>query len=47
LSAAPPVAIGRTTARELTKHGAHCAVAEMATLRSLALTTFNLLKTRT
>jgi uroporphyrinogen-III synthase len=47
LSAAPPVAIGRTTARELTKYGAHCAVAETATLRSLALTTFNLLKTRT
>lgn len=47
LSAAPPVAIGRTTARELTKYGARCAVAEMATLRSLALTTFNLLKTRT
>ncbi len=47
LSAAPPVAIGRTTARELTKHGARCAVAEMATLRSLALTTFNLLKSRT
>ena len=46
LSAAPPVAIGRTTARELTKHGARCAVAEVATLRSLALTTFNLLKSR-
>jgi|HubBroStandDraft_6_1064221.scaffolds.fasta_scaffold122757_2 uroporphyrinogen-III synthase len=47
LSAAPPVAIGRTTARELTRHGARCAVAEVATLRSLALTTFNLLKSRT
>jgi len=47
LAAAPPVAIGRTTARELTRHGARCAVAEVATLRSLALTTFNLLKTRT
>ena len=47
VSVAPPVAIGRTTARELTKRGARCAVAEMATLRSLALTTFNLLKTRT
>jgi uroporphyrinogen-III synthase len=47
LSAASPVAIGRTTARELGKYGARCAVAEMATLRSLALTTFNLLKTRT
>jgi uroporphyrinogen-III synthase len=47
VAAAPPVAIGRTTARELTRHGARCAVAEVATLRSLALTTFNLLKTRT
>jgi len=47
LSGAPPVAIGRTTARELTRHGARCAVAEVATLRSLALTTFNLLKSRT
>jgi uroporphyrinogen-III synthase len=47
LAAAPPVAIGRTTARELSRHGARCAVAEVATLRSLALTTFNLLKTRT
>jgi uroporphyrinogen-III synthase len=46
LAGAPPVAIGRTTARELTRHGARCAVAEVATLHSLALTTFNLLKTR-
>jgi uroporphyrinogen III methyltransferase/synthase len=46
LSTAAPVAIGRTTARELATHGARCAVAEVATLRSLALTTFNLLHKR-
>lgn len=47
VSAALPVAIGRTTARELAVRGARCAVAEVATLRSLALTTFQLLQTRT
>jgi uroporphyrinogen-III synthase len=47
LSSANAVAIGRTTARELIVRGAKCAVAEMATLRSLALTTFQVLQTRT
>jgi uroporphyrinogen-III synthase len=47
VSAAVTVAIGRTTARELAVRGARCAVAEVATLRSLALTTFQLLQTRT
>ncbi|GAC1451514.1 MAG: hypothetical protein PVSMB6_01140 [Steroidobacteraceae bacterium] len=46
MSAAPAVAIGRTTARELAKYGARCTVAETATLRGLALATFNLLKPR-
>lgn len=46
LSAAVPVAIGRTTARELASRGRPAAVAEHATLRSLALTTLQLLQTR-
>jgi uroporphyrinogen-III synthase len=46
LSEAIAVAIGRTTARELTTRGRAAAVAESATLRSLALTTFHLLQTR-
>ena len=46
LSEAIAVAIGRTTARELTTRGRSATVAEAATLRSLALTTFRLLQTR-
>jgi len=46
LSEAIAVAIGRTTARELTARGRSATVAEAATLRSLALTTFRLLQTR-
>ena len=46
LSAAVAVAIGRTTARELTARGRAAAVADTATLHSLALTTFRLLQTR-
>jgi uroporphyrinogen-III synthase len=46
LAGAAPVAIGRTTARELSARGLAATVAEAATLRSLALTTFNLLQTR-
>jgi uroporphyrinogen-III synthase len=46
LSEAIAVAIGRTTARELTARGRSATVAEAATLRSLAQTTFRLLQTR-
>jgi uroporphyrinogen-III synthase len=46
LASAAPVAIGRTTARELTARGLPATVAEAATLHSLALTTFHLLQTR-
>ena len=46
LSEAIAVAIGRTTARELTARGRAAAVAEAATLRGVALTTFRLLQTR-
>jgi uroporphyrinogen-III synthase len=46
LSHAAPVAIGRTTARELKSRGLTATVAETPTLRSLALTTFQLLQTR-
>lgn len=46
LTSAAPIAIGRTTARELTARGLPATVAEAATLHSLALTTFNLLQTR-
>jgi uroporphyrinogen-III synthase len=46
LSGAAAIAIGRTTARELVAHGHAAVVAESATLRSLALTTFRLLQAR-
>ena len=46
LASAAPVAIGRTTARELSARGLPATVAEAATLHSLALTTFHLLQTR-
>jgi uroporphyrinogen-III synthase len=46
LSEAIAVAIGRTTARELTARGRTATVAEAATLRGVALTTFRLLQTR-
>ena len=46
LTSAAPVAIGRTTARELSARGLPATVAEAATLHSLALTTFHLLQTR-
>lgn len=43
---APPVAIGRTTARELAARGRSATVAETPTLRGLALTTLRLLQTK-
>ncbi|MGH8304986.1 MAG: uroporphyrinogen-III synthase, partial [Steroidobacteraceae bacterium] len=46
LAHAPPVAIGRTTARELSARGRSAAIAETPTLRALALTTLRLLQTR-
>jgi uroporphyrinogen-III synthase len=46
LSGAAAVAIGRTTARELSARGHTAVVAEAATLRSLARTTFRLLQAR-
>jgi uroporphyrinogen-III synthase len=46
LSGAAAVAIGRTTARELTTRGHAAVVAESATLHGLALTTLRLLQTR-
>jgi uroporphyrinogen-III synthase len=46
LSAAAAVAIGRTTARELSARGINAIVAESATLRGLALTTFRSLQAR-
>jgi uroporphyrinogen-III synthase len=46
LGDAPPVAIGPTTARELAARGWHATLAEDATLRGLAVTTFRLLQTR-
>jgi len=46
LAAAAAVAIGRTTARELSARGHHAVVAESATLRGLAVTTFRLLQGR-
>jgi uroporphyrinogen-III synthase len=46
LSEAIAVAIGPTTARELSARGRAAAVAEAATLHGLALTTFRLLQTR-
>jgi uroporphyrinogen-III synthase len=46
LSTATAVAIGPTTARALAERGRAPALAESATLRGLALTTFRLLQTR-
>jgi uroporphyrinogen-III synthase len=46
LSTAAAVAIGPTTARALTERGRASVLAESATLRGLALTTFRLLQTR-
>jgi uroporphyrinogen-III synthase/uroporphyrinogen III methyltransferase/synthase len=46
LSDAAAVAIGRTTARELSSRGHEAVVAEPATLHGLALTTFRVLQTR-
>jgi uroporphyrinogen III methyltransferase/synthase len=46
LDRAPPVAIGRTTARELAARGRSAAIAETATLAGLALTTYRLLQAR-
>lgn len=46
LTSATAVAIGRTTARELSARGHTAVVAESATLQSLALTTLRLLQTR-
>ena len=46
LSGAAAVAIGRTTARELTTRGHAAAVAESATLHGLAVTTLRLLQAR-
>ncbi len=46
LDCAPAVAIGPTTALELTERGRDAVVAQTATLQGLALTTFRLLQTR-
>jgi len=46
LDHAPPVAIGRTTARELAARGRNATLAESATLHGLAVTTLRLLQTR-
>jgi uroporphyrinogen-III synthase len=46
LDHAPPVAIGRTTARELAAHGRNATLADTATLHGLALTTLRLLQQR-
>jgi uroporphyrinogen-III synthase len=46
LTGATPVAIGRTTARELSARGYTAVVAESATLPALARTTLRLLQTR-
>jgi uroporphyrinogen-III synthase len=46
LQEAAAVAIGRTTARELTARGHKAVVAESATLHGLAVTTLHLLQTR-
>ena len=47
LSGATAVAIGRTTALEVSARGHNAVVAESATLHGLALTTFRLLQART
>ena len=46
LDHAPPVAIGRTTARELAARGRQATLAETATLHGLALTTYRLMQQR-
>ena len=46
LDQAPPVAIGRTTARELAAYGRNATLAETATLHGLALTTYRLMQKR-
>ena len=46
LDSAPPVAIGRTTARALAAHGRNATLADTATLHGLALTTYRLLQKR-
>jgi uroporphyrinogen-III synthase len=46
LSSAKVVAIGQTTARELEERGCVPVIAQVATLRGLALTTYRLLQTR-
>lgn len=46
LDHAPPVAIGRTTARELAARGRNATLAETATLHGLAVTTYRLLQQR-
>jgi uroporphyrinogen-III synthase len=46
LDHAPPVAIGRTTARELAARGRNATLADTATLHGLALTTYRLMQTR-
>ena len=46
LDHAPPVAIGRTTARELAAHGRSATLADTATLHGLAVTTLRLLQQR-
>ncbi|HET7757801.1 MAG TPA: uroporphyrinogen-III synthase [Steroidobacteraceae bacterium] len=46
LADAPPVAIGRTTARELSARGTRATVADTPTLHGLALTTYRLLQSR-
>jgi uroporphyrinogen-III synthase len=47
LSCARPVAIGRTTAHELARHGITPVISESATLESLALTTLRTLQATT
>jgi uroporphyrinogen-III synthase len=46
LDHAPPVAIGRTTARALAARGRNATLAETATLHGLALTTYRLMQER-
>jgi uroporphyrinogen-III synthase len=46
LDRAPPVAIGRTTARELAAHGRNATLAETATLHGLAVATYRLVQER-
>jgi uroporphyrinogen-III synthase len=46
LDGAAAVAIGPTTARELVQRGRAPVIAESATLRGLAVTTFRLIQTR-